>query len=192
MKNTGEKKNGSKSMANKNSVDPNMDMTDSALHQLFMNELKDIYWAEKYLVKNLPKMAEKASSLELKYAIESHLAETEDHVTRLEKAFESLNEKASAKKCDAMSGLVEEADKTINDTDDGSIVRDVAIISCAQKIEHYEIATYGTLRTLAQVMGHSTAADLLAATLEEEKGADQKLSQIAEEHINEDAKSERK
>ncbi|MDB5284980.1 MAG: rubrerythrin family protein [Bacteroidota bacterium] len=167
-----------------------MDMANSALHELFLSELKDIYWAEKYLVKNLPDMAEKAQCPDLKAAIESHLTETEGHVTRLEEVFESLNEKASAKKCEAMAGLVDEAKETIGETDEASPVRDVAIISCAQKVEHYEIATYGTLRTLAQIMGHSKAVELLSATLDEEKKADSKLSEIAEDHINEDAKNE--
>ena len=166
------------------------DMVNSALHELFLNELKDIYWAEKHLVVNLPKMAEKATSEELRNAIELHFKETEGHVERLEQVFKSLNEKVAAKRCEAMVGLVEEAEETIDETEEGSIVRDVAIISCAQKVEHYEIATYGTLRTLAMVMGHKEAEELFAATLAEEKGADETLTEIAETYINEKAKVE--
>jgi ferritin-like metal-binding protein YciE len=154
--------------------------------------LKDIYWAEKHLVKNLPKMVKAATSQQLKQAIQMHLEETEQQVTRLEEVFESLDEKVSAKKCEAMSGLVEEANDGVLDTDDGSMVRDVAIIASAQKIEHYEIATYGTLRTLAQVMGHTEAERLLSQTLEEEKSADSKLTEIAEGFVNESASDEEK
>jgi|ERR1043165_2680142 ferritin-like metal-binding protein YciE len=166
------------------------DMDNSALHELFVEMLKDIYWAEKHLVKSLPKMIKAASSQDLKEAIQSHLEETESHVTRLEQVFESIEEKASAKKCEAMAGLVEEANEGVEDTEDGSLVRDVAIIACAQKVEHYEIATYGTLRTLAQVMGHVEAEELLAQTLEEEKAADDKLTEIAEGFVNEGAAGE--
>ena len=140
-------------------------MEDSALHELFIDELKDIYWAEKHLVKNLPKMVKAATSSELKNAIQKHLKETEGHVTRLEQVFEVLGQKASAKKCEAMDGLVKEAQEMVDETEDGSLVRDVAIISCAQKVEHYEIATYGTLCTLAKVMGHTDAGEILAQTL---------------------------
>jgi len=166
------------------------EMENSALHELFIQELKDIYWAEKHLVKSLPKMIKAATSEELKEAIQMHLGETEEHVTRLEQVFESIGEKASAKKCEAMDGLVEEANQGISDTDDDTMVRDVAIISCAQKVEHYEIATYGTLRTLAQVMGHSEAEEFLSQTLEEEKAADDKLTEIAEGFVNERAAGE--
>jgi len=166
------------------------DMENSALHELFIQELKDIYWGEKHLVKSLPKMIKAATSEELKEAIQSHLGETEEHVTRLEQVFESIGEKASAKKCEAMEGLVEEANQGVSDTEDGTMVRDVAIISCAQKVEHYEIATYGTLRTLAQVMGHTEAEELLSQTLEEEKAADDKLTEIAEGFVNERAAGE--
>jgi ferritin-like metal-binding protein YciE len=168
------------------------DMDNSALHELFIEQLKDIYWAEKHLVKNLPKLVKAASSEELKEAIQSHLGETEEHVTRLEQVFESIDEEASANKCEAMDGLVEEANDCIDDTEEGTMVRDVAIIACAQKVEHYEIATYGTLRTLAQVMGHTEAEQLLAETLDEEKAADDKLTQIAEGFINERAADETK
>ena len=168
------------------------DMENSALHQLFIAELKDIYWAEKYLVKNLPKMAKKATSAELKKAIENHLGETEQQVTRLEEVFRSVDEKPAAKKCDAMAGLIEEAEGTIDETEEGSLVRDVAIIACSQKVEHYEIATYGTLKALAAIMGHTEAEQLLNITLDEEKDADSTLTDIAEGFINKQAKGETK
>lgn len=168
------------------------DVTDSALNELFIDELKDIYWAEKHLTSALPKMAKAATSNELRTAIENHLAETENHVTRLEQTFESIGEKAVAKKCEAMAGLIKEGDEIVADTEKGSITRDVGIISAGQKIEHYEIASYGTLKTLATVLGYNEAAELLDATLQEEKNADNLLSQIAESSINQSAKSERK
>ncbi|RZA00215.1 MAG: ferritin-like domain-containing protein [Sphingobacteriaceae bacterium] len=165
---------------------------ESALNELFVDELKDIYWAEKHLAKALPKMAKAATSDELRAAIENHKVETDNQITRLESVFESIGEKAAAKKCDAMAGLLEEGEGIIEDTEDGSITRDVGIISAAQKIEHYEIASYGTLKTLAATLGHDEAAELLDATLQEEKNADSLLSQIAEAGINQTAKSEKK
>jgi ferritin-like metal-binding protein YciE len=168
------------------------DMDNSALHELFVTELKDIYWAEKHLVKNLPKLVKAATSQELKEALQMHLEETEQQVTRLEQVFESIDEKVSAKKCEAMAGLVEEANDGVLDTDEGTMVRDVAIIASAQKVEHYEIASYGTLRTLAQVMGHTEAEQLLSETLDEEKSADEKLTEIAEGFVNESASDEEK
>ena len=167
------------------------DMQESALNELFINELKDIYWAEKHLTKALPKMAKAASSGELRAAIEDHLAETENHVTRLEQVFDSIGEKAVAKKCEAMEGLMKEGDEIVEETEDGSMTRDVGIISAAQKVEHYEIATYGTLKTLAAVLGYEEATDLLDATLQEEKNADHLLTQIAETGINQSASIEK-
>jgi ferritin-like metal-binding protein YciE len=163
---------------------------DSALQELFLDELKDAYWAEQHLVKALPKMAKGATSPDLKGAFESHLEETKNHVTRLEQAFESIGEKAKAVKCEAMAGLLKEAEELMSETDKGTEVRDVALISAAQKVEHYEMASYGTLKTLATVLGHSEAAELLEATLGEEKACDQKLTGLAEEHINADAAAE--
>ncbi|HTE01740.1 MAG TPA: ferritin-like domain-containing protein [Mucilaginibacter sp.] len=167
-------------------------VTESALNELFIDELKDIYWAEKNLVKALPKMAKAATSDELRTAIENHLAETETHVTRLEQAFESIGEKAVAVKCEAMAGLIKEGDEIVSETEKGTLTRDVGIISAAQKIEHYEIASYGTLKTLASVLGYNEAAEILDATLQEEKNADSLLTQIAEGSINQSAKSEKK
>jgi ferritin-like metal-binding protein YciE len=173
-------------------TDQAIDVTDSALNELFLDELKDIYWAEKHLTKALPKMAKAATTDELRTAIENHLAETENHVSRLEQAFESIGEKAVAKKCEAMAGLIKEGEEIIADTEKGTITRDAGIISAAQKVEHYEIASYGTLRTLAGVLGYNTAAELLEATLKEEKKADELLTQVAESSINQSAKSEKK
>jgi ferritin-like metal-binding protein YciE len=167
-------------------------VTDSALNKLFIDELKDIYWAEQHLTKALPKMAKAATTDELRNAIQKHLSETENHVTRLEHVFDSIGEKASAKKCEAMAGLIKEGDEIVAETEKGSITRDAGIISAAQKVEHYEIASYGTLKTLATVLGYNEAAELLSATLQEEKGADDTLTQIAESSINQAARSERK
>ena len=174
------------------SAEMTADVTDSALNELFIDELKDIYWAEKHLVKALPKMAKAATSEELRTAIQNHLSETENHVTRLEQAFESIGEKAIAVKCEAMAGLIKEGDEIVSETEKGTITRDAGIISAAQKIEHYEIASYGTLKTLAGVLGYSEAAEILDATLQEEKNADGKLTDIAVSSINQSAKSEKK
>jgi ferritin-like metal-binding protein YciE len=168
------------------------EVQESALNELFIDELKDIYWAEKHLAKALPKMAKAATSDELRTAIQNHQAETENHVTRLESAFESIGEKAVAKKCEAMAGLLKEADEIVADTEKGTYTRDAGIISAAQKVEHYEMASYGTLKTLAVVLGYSEAAELLAATLQEEKNADNLLTQIAEGSINASGKTEKK
>jgi ferritin-like metal-binding protein YciE len=168
------------------------DVQDSALNELFIDELKDIYWAEKHLTGALKKMAKNATSDELRQALQNHLTETEGQITRLESVFESIGEKAVAKKCEAMNGLIKEAEEIMEDTEDGSITRDAGIISAAQKSEHYEIASYGTLKTLAATLGYNEAAELLGQTLEEEKNADALLTQIAESSINTSAKSEKK
>lgn len=166
------------------------EMKDSEFHQFFIDELKDIYWAEKHLVKALPKMKKAATSKELAKAFDKHLGETETHVETLEKVFELLDEKAVAKKCDAMAGLLEEADSIIEDTDKGTMVRDAGLILAAQKVEHYEIATYGTLREFAKTMGHDDVYDLLSKTLENEKTTDVALTKIAESFVNEEATAE--
>ena len=168
------------------------DVQASALNELFIDELKDIYWAEKHLAKALPKMAKAATSDELRTAIQNHLAETENHITRLESAFESIGVKAVAVKCEAMAGLIKEGDEIVTETEKGSLTRDAGIISAAQKIEHYEIASYGTLKTLALVLGYNEAAELLDSTLQEEKNADSLLTKIAESGINQSSKSEKK
>jgi ferritin-like metal-binding protein YciE len=164
---------------------------ESGLKDLFLDELKDIYWAEKHLAKALPKMAKSATSEELRSAIEQHLTETENQIQRLEQVFNSIGRKAMGKKCEAMEGLVEEGKHMMEETEDGSLTRDAAIISSAQKIEHYEIASYGTLRTLANHLGNTEAANLLEETLQEEKSTDVKLTEIAESFINESAKAEK-
>ena len=156
------------------------------LRTLFVNELKDIYWAEKALVKALPKMIKNATADELVKALTGHLEITKEHVTRLEEVFSCLSEKAEAIKCEAMEGLIKEAEDIMENTEEG-MVRDAGIILAGQKVEHYEIATYGTLRSFAKTLGEDEAADLLEETLEEEKEADEKLSKIAESFINDGA-----
>jgi ferritin-like metal-binding protein YciE len=162
----------------------------SALEKFFIDELKDIFWAEKHLTKALPKMSKAASTQELKSSIDNHLAETEQQVTRLEKIFESLGESARGKKCDGMEGLVKEGESVIEDTEDGSLTRDVAIIVSAQKVEHYEISAYGSLIELAKVLGKDNIVPLLEQTLEEEKKADKILSEVASNNINWEAEME--
>lgn len=161
-----------------------------ALMQFFIDEIKDIYWAEKNLVKALPKMRKAATSAELATAIGNHLEETKTHVSRLEQVFELLGKKAQAKKCDAMEGLLKEGESIIEDTEDGSATRDVGIILAAQKVEHYEIATYGGLTQLAKTLGLNEISSILGQTLGEEKTADETLSGIAENDINYDASEE--
>lgn len=165
-------------------------MEDSDFHKFFVDELKDIYWAEKHLVKALPKMKKAATSKELITAFEKHTGETETHIAVLEQVFGLLDERVAAKKCDAMAGLLEEAESIIDDTDKGTLVRDAALIIAAQKVEHYEIATYGSLRTFAHVMGHSDVERLLQNTLDNEKATDVTLTEIAEGFVNEQAASE--
>jgi len=160
------------------------------LEKYFADSLKDIYWAEKALTKALPKMQKAATTEELKSAIEDHLAQTQEHITRLEQVFEIIGKKAQAKKCDAMEGLLKEGDSIVEETEDGSMTRDVGIIMAAQKVEHYEIATYGGLVSLAQTMGLDDAAGILTQTLEEEKQTDAGLSDIAENNINWEAEQE--
>ncbi|MFT3704806.1 MAG: ferritin-like domain-containing protein [Agriterribacter sp.] len=162
----------------------------SKLQEFFEDALKDIYWAEKHLTKALPKMKKAATSDELKEAIESHLGETQGHVTRLEQVFEMLGKKAQAKKCEAMEGLTKEADSIVEETEKGTATRDVGIIMASQKVEHYEIATYGGLVVLAQTLGHNDVAELLAQTLDEEKACDHTLTTIAENNINWEAEEE--
>ena len=155
-----------------------------ALQELFIDSIKDIYWAENHLVKALPKMQKAATSNELSTAIANHLEQTKEHVSRLEKIFDLLGEKVQAKKCDAMEGLSKEGEGIIESTEEGTATRDVGIILASQKVEHYEIATYGGLAQLARTLGHNKVAEILEQTLEEEKEADKKLSTIAEKEIN--------
>lgn len=167
----------------------NGDMPNSKFHQLFMDELKDIYWAEKHLVKALPKMQKAATSAELVDAFADHLAATKEHVSRVEEIFEMMGTRPVAKKCDAMEGLVAEAQELISEEEESSVL-DAGLIIAAQKVEHYEIAAYGSLRTLANRMGHTEAAAILEQTLTEEKETDSLLTQIAESSVNEEAMAE--
>jgi ferritin-like metal-binding protein YciE len=162
----------------------------SLLQEFFVDTLKDVYWAEKHLLEALPKMQEAATTAELQSAIEEHIGQTEDHVSRLEQVFEILGEKPQAKKCEAMEGLVKEGETVIEETEDGSLTRDVGIIASAQKVEHYEIATYGTMVQLAMTMGQAEIAEILNQTLEEEKQTDANLTAIAENNINYEAEAE--
>ena len=163
---------------------------DSRLKEFFVDELKDIYWAEKHLVKTLPKMKKAATSSELQAAFADHLEVTKTHVTRLEDAFEALGEKAQAKKCEAMEGITKEGESIIEDTEEGTSTRDVGLILAAQKVEHYEISTYGGLHQLAITLGLEDVADILEQTLEEEKETDEKLTEIAENSVNYEASEE--
>lgn len=156
------------------------------LRELFVDSLKDIYWAEKALTKALPKMAKNATSANLISAINDHLGVTQEQVTRLEQVFELVGEKAAAKKCDAMEGLIKEGEGIMEETEPGA-VRDAGIIAASQKIEHYEIATYGTLAAFARTLGEDDAVMLLEQTLAEEKEADVTLTEAAYNNINFDA-----
>src|SRR6266576_1970860 len=148
------------------------------LHHLFLHELRDLYDAEQRLTKALPEMAEAATAVDLKQAFQAHLSETETHVARLEQIFAMLNERAKGESCEGIKGLLEEGNDLL-DEDAAEAVRDAGLIASAQKVEHYEIAGYGTLRTWANLLGRKEAAQLLEFTLDEEKQADQKLTEIA-------------
>jgi ferritin-like metal-binding protein YciE len=158
----------------------------NSLNDLFHETLKDLYYAEKKLVKTLPRMAKQATSTRLKEAIHDHLAETEGHVTRLEEIFATLDKKPIAKKCEAIEGLLKEADEVVAEIEDAETL-DAVIISSAQTVEHYEIARYGTLVCWARQLGMDDVEALLHKTLDEEKAADQRLSGLAEEYVNQKA-----
>ncbi len=153
------------------------------LHDLFEETLRDIYYAEKAILKALPKMAKKASSEDLTTAFEEHREQTEGHVQRLEQIFKMLDKAARGKKCDAIEGLAKEADEIIKEADSDT-VRDAGMLAAAQAVEHYEISRYGTLRAWAKKLGMSEAAQLLEQTLQEEKETDEKLTELAESEIN--------
>ena len=184
------KQSPTKSKAAAGNTRGNAPVEDSKLKEFFIDELKDILWAEQKLVKTLPKLQKAATSEELKEAFGSHLEETKNQVQRLEQVFKLMGEKATAKKCDAMEGITEEGNSVIEDTDEGSATRDVALVMAGQKAEHYEIATYGGLAQIAHTLGQEEVAALLEETLEEEKAADQKLTEIAESGINYEASEE--
>jgi ferritin-like metal-binding protein YciE len=160
------------------------------LKELFIEELRDIYWAEKHLTKALPKMMKGATTDELASAFETHLGETEEQIARVEEVFELLDMAPRAKKCEAMDGLVREGQNVMEDTPKGTSVRDAALIISAQKIEHYEIAAYGSLVQLAKTMGYTDIAEILEETLEEEKRTDQLLTELAVSGININAENE--
>ena len=149
------------------------------LKELFVDELKDIYYAEKALTKAIPKMIRNSTSTLLVDALTGHLETTKAHVKRLEDVFETIGEKATAKKCEAMVGLLKEAEEIMDETEDG-VIRDAGIISAGQKVEHYEIATYSTLHAFAQSLGEMDAAEMLMETLDEEKIASEKLAEVYE------------
>lgn len=153
------------------------------LKDFLLDGIKDLYWAEQALVKNLPKMATNATSPKLKKAIEKHLEETKNQVTRLEDAFKAMGEKPKAEKCDAMDGLLKEAESIMKETEPGA-VRDAAIIAASQKVEHYEIASYGTMCSYAELLGLKEIKKLLGETLDEEKTCDKDLTKLATSEIN--------
>jgi ferritin-like metal-binding protein YciE len=161
-------------------------MAVKSVNDLLLDELRDIYHAEKQLVRALPKMAKKSKSDELRQAFEHHLEETKGQVDRLEQVFEQLDARSSGKRCEAMEGLIEEAKEMMEDITTPEVL-DAAMITAAQKVEHYEIASYGSVHALAEALGHKDAARLLEQTLEEEKKADQKLNQIALSGVNQTA-----
>lgn len=158
----------------------------NTLHTALLDELRDIYDAEQQITKALPKMVEAATSEQLRAGFEAHLEETRDHVLRVEQALAMLDEKPRAKHCDGMAGILDEGRAVLKqDSDDMS--KDARLIAAAQRVEHYEMAVYGTLVTWARAMGHSEVADLLQMTLDEEKAADDTLTALAEGGINQNA-----
>ena len=161
----------------------------NSLRKLYLEELRDLYSAETQLVKALPKMAKGASSDELKEAFESHLEQTKEHVERLTEIFERLDEKPTGKTCKAMKGLIEEGSEMLEEDGEESVI-DAGLIAAAQRVEHYEIAGYGTVRTFANLLGQDEAAELLQQTLDEEGETDKQLSELAEGIVNEKALSE--
>jgi ferritin-like metal-binding protein YciE len=159
----------------------NKNVDGSMLGEYFLHALKDIYWAENALLKALPKMSKEATSPELKKVFNDHLEETKGQIKRLEQVFAKLGEQPKGKKCDAMAGLIEESESIIAETKDDTSTRDAALIIAAQKVEHYEIATYGGLIQLARTMDNNDIGKILAPTLEEEKNADVLLTKVAEQ-----------
>ena len=159
-----------------------------SLKKLYVEELRDLYSAENQLIKALPKMAKGASSSELKQAFEDHLEQTKEHVERLDEIFSRLDEKPTGKTCKAMKGLIEEGSEMLEEEGEESVI-DAGLIGAAQRVEHYEIAAYGTVRTFANLLGEEEAADLLQQTLDEEGETDKQLSELAEEIVNEEALS---
>jgi ferritin-like metal-binding protein YciE len=164
-----------------------MQNTNNGLRSFFIESLQDIYYAEKHLVEALETLESKATTQNLKQAFSEHRDVTMGHVSRLEQVFSIMGEDAKTRKCDAIKGIIKEADSIIDETESDTLTRDAALILAAQKAEHYEIATYGTLATFARTLGENQVADLLYETLEEEKDADEHLTEIAESFVNEQA-----
>jgi ferritin-like metal-binding protein YciE len=162
-------------------------MAVETIEDLFLDELKDLYSAEKQITKALPKMVKAASTPELSQAFASHLEETKGHVARLEQIFEMLGKRGAGKTCEGMKGVLEEGAELIAEVEKGA-VRDAGLISAAQRVEHYEIAGYGTVRSMAELLGKPNMVKLLEQTLQEEKATDEKLTQISES-VNEEARS---
>lgn len=158
-------------------------MSMSNLQDLFLHHMKDIYYAEKKLLKALPKMAKNASEPRLRSAFEEHLKQTEEHVKRLEQVFEQMGEKAKSEKCEAIDGIVKEGEDLMGEAEEGEAM-DAGLIAAAQAAEHYEIARYGTLTAWAKMLGMADAQKILHKTLEEEKMTDEKLSSLAMEQVN--------
>ena len=164
--------------------------SDEGLRGLFLNELKGIYYAEKALIDNMPNMADAATTDQVRQAFQQHLEETRNQVTRLERVFQSINETPDSMTCNAIDGLADDADNAISNTEAGTLTRDAALIIAGQKVEHHEIASYGSLHSLAQLLGYTEAAQLIEQNLQEEKNTDKKLTQLAESFVNERAKAE--
>lgn len=164
-------------------------MKENKLRELYVEQLRDLYSAETRLVKALPKMAEAATSEELRNGFEQHLTQTQEHVRRLETIFEKLSEKPTGEKCKGMEGLIKEGSEVIEDEEFEGELKDAALIAAAQRVEHYEIAGYGTVRTFANLLEDDSALELLAETLDEEKETDQKLTELAES-VNVEAQGE--
>jgi ferritin-like metal-binding protein YciE len=159
----------------------------NSLHELYVAELKDLYDAEQRIIKALPKMAKAASSPDLRNAFEEHLQQTQGHVQRLERVFQSLDEPAKGQKCKGIEGIIDEGEDLM-DEDAPPAVCDAALIAAAQRVEHYEIAAYGTVRNFARRLGYSDQAELLNQTLQEEGATDKKLTSLAESYVNEEAR----
>jgi ferritin-like metal-binding protein YciE len=162
----------------------------NSLRDLYINELKDLYDGEQRIIKALPDMAEAANSADLRQAFEDHLSQTRNHVQRLERIFQELDESPKGQKCKGLQGIIDEGEDLM-DEDAPASVCDAALIASAQRVEHYEIAAYGTARTYARHLGYETQAQLLNQTLQEEGETDKKLTSLAESFVNEEAKSAR-
>lgn len=185
-----EQENLSQANLQKQAGNQEKNMKDSSLHKFFVDALKDIYFAEDAILDALGKMESAATTEELKEAFEDHQLQTKKHISRLEKVFKLIDETPEKKECEAIVGIIKEGEDIINSTEAGSMTRDVGLIIAAQKVEHYEIATYGGLVQLAITMNHDKAADLLDRTLEEEEETDLLLTEIAETSINVNAEQE--